>query len=231
MQRSYRLVDLSHDIVEGRVTYPGQPAPVFTSHLSREGSRAFYSEGTEFTLDLITMIGNTGTYLDSPFHRYEDGADLSALTLDTLVDLPTVVITRPFTQGRVVGVEEFDNVSLDGCAVLIRTGWDTFFGTEAYGIAAPYLSEAATERLVECGAVLVGIDSVNVDDPLPNGPRPVHSRLLGAGIHVVEHLTGLESLPPTGALFTAVPPKVRGFGTFPVRAFAKVPVGDSDALP
>jgi kynurenine formamidase len=219
----WRLVDLSHEVREGEPTYPGFPTPVITSHLTREQSRTSYAEGTEFTLDLITMIGNTGTYLDSPFHRYADGTDLAGLSLETLVDRPTVVIGHPWGSGRAIEAAEFDGLDVRGCAVLFHTGWDEFYATDRYGVGAPFLSVAAVHALVDGGAALVGIDSVNVDDPVAQGPRPAHSLLLAAGIHVVEHLTCLDAVPDSGALFTAVPPKVRGFGTFPVRAFAKVP--------
>jgi arylformamidase len=223
MRTAFRLVDLSHTIVEGATTYPGLPAPVITPHLTREASRAVYAAGTEFRMDVISMIGNTGTYIDAPFHRYEGGADLSQLRLDTLVDLETVVVRHDPEQGRGVRADQVESLDVTGRAVLIATGWDVHFGSAAYGIGAPYLSAAAATQLADAGAVLVGIDSVNIDDTESGGERPAHSILLARGVHVVEHLAGLTSLPATGALFTAVPPKVRGFSTFPVRAFAKVP--------
>lgn len=215
-----RVVDLSHVIREGLVTYPGLPAPVITSHLTREDSRSHYAEGTEFAMDIITMIGNTGTYLDSPYHRYGDGPDLAGLALDTLVDLPAEVfhLTDLTTLG--IPAEVFFDRDLRGKAVLLHTGWDRHFGAPAYGVGAPFLTAAGTAYLVEQGAVLVGIDSLNIDEVVPHGERPAHSGLLAAGIHVVEHLTNLGELPPSGARFTAAPPAVEGFGTFPVRAFA-----------
>jgi kynurenine formamidase len=218
-----RIVDLSHVIHEGLVTYPGLPAPVFTPHLTREDSRARYAPGTEFAMDLITMIGNTGTYLDSPFHRYADGADLAGLDLATLVDLPAHVfhLTDLETRGIPVGVF-LDRDDLRGSAVLLHTGWDRRFGTPAYGSGSPYLEAEAVEYLVGRGVALVGIDALNIDDTESGGERPAHSQLLGAGIHVVEHLTRLGDLPARGARFTAAPPAVRGFGTFPVRAFAVI---------
>jgi kynurenine formamidase len=219
-----RIVDLSHVIHEGLVTYPGLPAPVITPHLTREDSRARYAPGTEFAMDLITMIGNTGTYLDSPFHRYADGADLAGLDLATLVDLPAHVVhlTDLGTRGIPVGVF-LDRADLRGSAVLLHTGWDRHFGTPAYGAGSPYLEAQAVEYLVAQGVALVGIDALNIDDTESGGERPAHSQLLGAGIHVVEHLTRLGDLPARGARFTAAPPAVRGFGTFPVRAFAVIP--------
>lgn len=219
------LVDLSHTIRAGLVTYPGLPAPSITPHLTREASREVYAAGTEFAMDTITMIGNTGTYIDSPFHRFADGADLADLDLATLVDLPTVVVRHRHTSARSVDAAELPDTIARGCAVLIDTGWDRHFGTPAYGVDAPFLSESAAERLVDAGVALVGIDSVNIDDSsaAAAGRRPIHTTLLGHGIHVVEHLTNLDALPDHGARFTAVPPRVEGFGTFPVRAYARVP--------
>ncbi|MCT7369513.1 cyclase family protein [Mycolicibacterium llatzerense] len=219
------LVDLSHTIRAGMVTYPGLPAPSISAHLTREASRDVYAPGTEFAIGAITMVGNTGTYIDSPFHRYADGADLAGLDLNTLVDLPTIVVHRRDVAARAVDVAELPEDIEAGCAVLIDTGWDRHFGTEAYAVDAPFLSEAATDHLVRRGVALVGIDSVNIDDasPAAAGRRPIHTALLGNGIHVVEHLTNLASLPARGARFTAVPPRVEGFGTFPVRAYATIP--------
>lgn len=215
-----RIVDLSHVIHDGLVTYPGLPAPEITSFLTREDSRARYAPGTEFAMDIITMIGNTGTYLDSPFHRYGDGADLAGLDLATLVDIPAEVfhLTDLATRGIPVGV--FLDRDLRGRAVLLHTGWDRHFGTPEYLRGAPFLEPAAVEYLVKQGVTLVGIDSLNIDDTESGGARPAHSGLLAAGIHVVEHLTHLGDLPAHGARFTAAPPAVRDFGTFPVRAYA-----------
>ena len=219
------LVDLSHTIRAGLVTYPGLPAPTISDHLTREASRDVYAAGTEFAIGAITMVGNTGTYIDSPFHRYENGADLAGLDLNTLVDLPTIVVHRRDVVDRSVDVSELPDDIDAGCAVLIDTGWDRHFGTAAYGVDAPFLSEAATELLVSRRVALVGIDSANIDDasPAAAGRRPIHTALLGNGIHVVEHLTNLAALPARGARFTAVPPRVEGFGTFPVRAYATIP--------
>ena len=220
-----RVIDLSHPIRAGLITYPGLPAPVITPHLTREDSRVKYAPGTEFAMNLITMIGNTGTYLDSPFHRYSDGADLAGLDLSTLVGLPTEVFHLTDTWDaarRGIRAETLADRDVRGAAVLLHTGWDLHFGTARYGVGAPYLSAAAAEYLVAAGALLVGIDSVNIDDTESGGERPAHTRLLGAGVHVVEHLTNLGALPPHGARFTAAPPAVEGFGTFPVRAFAQL---------
>lgn len=220
-----RVIDLSHPIRAGLITYPGLPAPVITPHLTRLDSRRVYAPGTEFAMDIITMIGNTGTYLDSPFHRYGDGADLAGLDLSTLVGLRAEVFH--LTDGwdgarRGIAAETLADRDVRGAAVLLHTGWDRHFGTERYGVGAPYLSAAAAQHLIDAGAVLVGIDSVNIDDTESGGERPAHTLLLGAGVHVVEHLTNLVALPPRGARFTAAPPAIEGFGTFPVRAFAQL---------
>jgi len=225
-----RVVDLSHPIRAGLVTYPGLPAPTITPHLTREDSRARYAPGTEFAMDVIHMIGNTGTYLDSPFHRYADGPDLAGLDLTTLVGLRAEVfhLEDSWDAGRRgIRAETLADRDVRGAAVLLHTGWDRWFGEPEYGAGAPFLTGEAAQWLIDAGAVLVGIDSVNIDDTDPStssggGERPAHSLLLRDGVHVVEHLTHLDALPPRGARFTAAPPAVEGFGTFPVRAFAEV---------
>jgi arylformamidase len=217
-----RFIELSHVIREGMITYPGLPAPTFTPHLTREDSKSRYAPGTEFAMDIISMIGNTGTYLDSPWHRYDGGADLAGLTLETLVDLPSEVFHLEDAAERGIPASVFWDRDIDGKAVLLHTGWDRHFGTAAYATGAPYLAPDGVDYLVERGAALVGIDSLNIDDTEGTGERPAHTRLLAAGIRVVEHLTNLGDLPASGARFTAAPPLVEGFGTFPVRAFAVV---------
>lgn len=217
-----RVVDLSHRIRAGLVTYPGLPEPVITPHLTREDSRARYAPGTEFAMDVITMIGNTGTYLDSPYHRYAEGGDLASLDLATLVGLPAEVFHLTDAAERGIPASVFYDRDLAGTAVLLHTGWDTRFGTPAYASGAPYLTEAGAQHLANAGVTLVGIDSLNIDDTESGGARPAHSILLAHGIHVVEHLTRLDDLPARGARFTAAPPAVERFGTFPVRAFAEV---------
>jgi arylformamidase len=211
-----RLVELNHVIIAGMTTYPGLPGPDITPHLTREASRSHYAPGVEFAIDRISMVGNTGTYLDSPYHRYADSADLADLPLEAIADLPTV-------EERGIGPRALATLDLAGAAVLLHTGWDRHWGTEAYGDAAPFLTEPAAKLIVDAGARLVGIDSVNIDDTHSGGQRPAHSILLDAGIPVLEHLTGLTDLPVTGARLHAAPPRVRDFGTFPVRAYALVP--------
>ena len=215
-------VELSHPIEDGMITYPGLPGPQITPHLTREASRAAYRGAAEFAIDRISMLGNTGTYLDSPFHRYAGGADLAGLALDVLADLDTVVVRVAGSGLRAVDVGALAAVQVTGKAVLLHTGGDRGWGTPAYPKDAPYLTAAGAGWLAEHGARLVGIDAVNIADT-GDPARPAHSVLLAAGIPVVEHLTGLDRLPPTGARFTAAPPRVVGFGTFPVRAYAALP--------
>jgi kynurenine formamidase len=214
-----RFLDLSHAIHDGLVTYPGLPGPRVSEHLDRASSRRHYASGTEFSIGRIEMVANTGTYLDAPFHRYAEGRDLAELPLETLADLPGVVVRAP--RGvRAVGAELFAGLAdLGGRAVLVDTGWSRHFGTPAYGVGHPFLTRAAAEVLVERGATLVGIDSLNIDDTA-SGERPVHSLLLERDVRIVEHLVNLERLPDAGFRFFAVPVKVRGMGSFPVRAFA-----------
>jgi kynurenine formamidase len=220
-----RVIDLSHPIEAGLVTYPGLPAPIITPHLTREDSRAKYAPGTEFAMDIITMIGNTGTYLDAPYHRYEEGGDLASLDLSTLVDVPAEVFhLRDSWSADHRGIDAVTLADRDlaGSAVLLDTGWSSRFGTPEYAVGAPFLTEGGARHLLEAGVQNVGIDSLNIDDTESGGERPAHSILLAAGVHVVEHLTNLEAVPARGARFTAAPPAIRGFGTFPVRAFATV---------
>lgn len=215
-------VDLSHAIEDGTHTYPGLPTPSLDVLLTREQSRANYAPGTEFQIDSITLCGNTGTYVDSPFHRFADGIDLAALPLDRLADLDAVRIDVTGNEGRAVTPEHLTPYDVAGRAVLIHTGWARHWGTERYLEAEhPYVTGDAAASLVERGALLVGIDSLNID-ATHGGERPAHTTLLGAGIPVCEHLTALEQLPVDGFRFNAVPVRVRGMGTFPVRAYAIV---------
>jgi arylformamidase len=217
-----RLVELNHVIRAGMITIPGLPEPEITPFLSREASRERYSPGTEFTIDWLRMVGNTGTYLDSPFHRYPDGTDLSGLPLTGTVDQPAVVVRIGGSAQRGIDVGALAAHEVAGAAVLLHTGDDARFGTPAYAEDPHFLTGAGAAWLVQQGPALVGIDAINIDDA-GDGQRPAHSQLLAAGIPVVEHLTGLDQLPPAGALFTAVPLRVEGMGTVPVRAFARLP--------
>ncbi len=211
-----RLIDLSHVVEDGLITYKGLPAPVVCDFLSREESRRLYAEGTEFQIGRIDMVANTGTYLDSPFHRYPNGKDLSELTLESLAHLEGIVVRAG--AGREIGPSAFQGLDLAGKAVLVRTGWDVHWKTDQYFEGHPFLNADAAKFLVDAGATLVGIDSLNIDDT-DDLSRPVHTILLGSEVLIVEHLCNLDALPLIGFKFYAVPVKVKGFGTFPVRAF------------
>jgi kynurenine formamidase len=219
---SARLIDLSHVVEDGMVTYKGLPAPIICDYLSREASRARYAEGTEFQIGKIEMVANTGTYLDSPFHRYAHGKDLSKLELESLADLDCVVVRATERQHRAIDRLPIDLATLKGKALLVHTGWDVHWRTDQYFEGHPYLTGDLAKSLVEASVALVGIDSFNIDCT-DDGNRPVHSALLGADIPIVEHLCNLAALPDHGARFFAVPVKVKGMGTFPVRAFARIP--------
>jgi len=215
------LVDLSHRIEAGMTTYKGLPGPVVCDFWDREKSAAFYDDGSTFQIGRIDMVANTGTYLDSPFHRYADGDDLAALGLERLASLPGLVV-RATGEGPVaLDADAFAPLDVAGKAVLVHTGWDRYWRTAAYQEDHPFLTAAAAQLLADRGARLVGIDSHNIDDTRTRS-RPVHTILLGAGVLVCEHMTNLGALPDAGFAFTAVPPKVAGMGTFPVRAFAEI---------
>ncbi len=216
-----RLVELSHPIEHGMVTYPGLPGPEISDHLTREASRAHYDAGTEFHIGRISMVANTGTYLDTPFHRLADGSDLAGVGLHSLADLEGLLVRVGDGSGRAIDRDSLLPHDVRGRAVLLHTGWDRHWGTPAYGVEAPFLTRAAARWLAEQKAALVGIDSLHIDD-VGDGSRPAHTTLLAAGIPIVEHLCGLDQLPPRGFRFHAAPPRVRGMGTFPVRAYAVV---------
>lgn len=215
-----KLIDLSHTVEEGMITYKGIPAPLICDFLTREASKAYYAEGTTFHIGKIEMAANTGTYLDSPFHRYAEGKDLSELKLEAIADLDGILFHAAPDQ-TTIGPELFTGADVQGKAVLIHTGWARHWRTDQYFEDHPHLSEAAAALLKESGATLVGIDSYNIDGT-KTGTRPAHSILLGADIPIVEHMCNLQNLPNRGFKFNAVPVKVKKFGTFPVRAYAVV---------
>lgn len=217
--RGRQQIDLSHVIEHGMTTYPGLPGPQICDFWTREGSAANYDDGSSFQIGRIDMIANTGTYLDSPFHRFSDGKDLSEIALSSLADLPAVVVRRPHEISLGTDVDDLAGIEVEGRAVLVHTGWDRHWRTEEYGRDHPFLTAEAAQCLTDNGAALVGIDSNNIDDTRTNA-RPVHTILLGAEIPIVEHMTNLDRLPDDGFRFSAVPPKVRGMGSFPVRAYA-----------
>jgi arylformamidase len=219
-----RLVDLSHVIEQGMVTYKGLPAPLICDHLSRVQSRAHYAEGTEFQIDRIEMVGNTGTYLDTPYHRYADGYDLAGLDLERIADSPGIVVRVEGSRERPIDWTAFAASDVGGKAVLVHTGWDRHWRTDQYFEGHPYLTEDAAAYLRDKGALLVGIDSFNIDN-VDGNTRPVHSTLLAAGIPIIEHMTNLGALPIVGFQFTAAPPKISKMGTFPVRAHANLDKG------
>ena len=213
-----KLIDLSHDVEHGMITYKGLPAPIICDFLSREESRKHYAEGTEFNIGKIEMVANTGTYVDSPFHRFVDGMDLSELPLESLVDLEGIVVHAP-PSGRAISAEAFDGLDFKGKAVLVRTDWSQHWRTDQYFEGHPFLTKDAAEYLVASAAAFVGIDTYNIDD-ITDGTRPAHTILLGNRIPICEHMCGLENLPDYGFRFHAAPIKVKAFGTFPVRAYA-----------
>jgi kynurenine formamidase len=215
------LIDVSHAVEHGMITYKGLPAPLICDFLSREQSRSPYSPGTEFHIGKIEMVANTGTYLDSPFHRYANGADLSEVPLERLANLEGLVISADISSNRAIRHAAFQGANLRGKAVLVRTGWDAHWRTDQYFEGHPFLTRDAAEYLVEAEVALVGIDSLNIDDTADLA-RPVHSILLASEIPIVEHLTELNKLPRDGFRFFAVPVKVKNMGTFPVRAFGLV---------
>ena len=226
MSRNYELIDVSHSVEHGMITYKGLPAPVITDHLSREDSKTRYAPGTEFQIGKIEMVANTGTYLDSPFHRYARGKDLAHLDLYSIANLDGIVVRCTEHSDPAITEEQFANVDVRDKAVLIHTGWDQYWRTDEYSSGNhPFLTEGAAEYLAKHGATLVGIDSFNID-ATGDGHRPAHSVLLGHDIPIVEHLCGLGYLPDSGFKFFAVPVKVRLFGTFPVRAFGIVDFAD-----
>ena len=213
-----RIIDVSHVIEDAMITYHGLPGPRICDFMSREASRGKYAEGTEFVIGEITMVGNTGTYVDAPFHRYADGADFTELPLSSLVNLDTVIVRYDPGSKRAIDSIILTEAEVRGRAILFETGWDRHWRSENYHVGHPHLTGGLAARLVDMGATLVGIDSFNIDCT-DDGTRPVHSTLLGKDIPIAEHLRGLEDVPERGGRFFATPVKVKGFGTFPVRAF------------
>ena len=214
------MVDVSHVVEDGMITYKGLPAPVVCDWRSREESRAIY-DGAEFQIGKIEMVANTGTYIDSPFHRYADGKDLSELPLESVAGLECLVVRTDPASGPAIDSVPLRAQDVRGKAVLFHTGWDRHWRTDAYFEGHTHLTERAADWLAKAGAALVGIDSMNIDS-IATGSRPVHTILLGQEIPIVEHLCGLAGVPPRGGVFSAVPVKVKGCGTFPVRAYVAI---------
>ncbi len=216
-----RLIDVSHTVEHGMTTYPGLPAPVICDYWTREASQAHYAPGTTFHIGKIELVANTGTYVDAPFHRFADGVDLAGLTLESLADLDTVVVRPDLRSTRAIDYHALHALDVRGKAVLVHTDWSRHWRTPQYFDNHPFLTADAAAWLAEQGAILVGIDSLNIDDT-SDGERPVHTTLLRAGVPIAEHLTNLAALPDQGFRFHAVPVKVAGMGTFPVRAYAVI---------
>jgi kynurenine formamidase len=217
----YQLVDVSHTVEDGLITYKGLPAPIISDHLSRQESRSVYSEGTEFQIGKIEMVANTGTYIDSPFHRFADGADLADLPIERTANLKGITVSVDTGEHRAIEIGVDALAGIEGKAVLFHTGWSQHWNSQRYFDGYPFLTKNTAILLRDAGVALVGIDSLNIDDA-NDGSRPVHTILLEAGIPVVEHLTNLQLLPDRGYRFFATPVKIRAFGSFPVRAFAIV---------
>ena len=219
-QNGQTLIDVSHVIEDGMITYKGFPAPIICDYLNREDSKSHYQQGTSFQIGAITMSSNTGTYVDVPFHRYEDGKDLSEIALSSLANLDgiKIIIDQDIKE---IGVEHFKGKDIGQKAVLIETNWSRHWRTDPYFENYPYVNEEAAQYLLDQGVLFVGIDSYNIDDT-SGETRPCHSILLHNEIPICEHMTGLSSLPEDNFKFFAVPVKVKGMGTFPVRAFGIV---------
>ena len=211
------MIDLSHTITDGMVTYPGLPAPVIGTHLSREAAEEIYAPGVTFHIGLLTLCTNTGTYLDVPFHRFADGHDLSELALERVAGVPAVCLDRRGQRAIDLSADEVGHLA--GHAVLVRTDHSQHFGSERYAVEHPHLTAEAAAALADAKVACVGIDSLNIDSTA-DVQRPVHTTLLRAGVPIIEHLTRLDQLPAEGFTFTAVPPKIEGAGTFTVRAYA-----------
>lgn len=219
--RTTTIIDLSHVITDGMVTYKGLPGPHICDFISREQSAANYDDGSTFQIGRIDMVANTGTYVDVPSHRFADGKDLSEMGVEAFANIPGIVVRKPFESGLAVDADAFEGLEVEAKAVLVATGWDRNWGSEAYYSDHSFLTPEAAEYLIANGAALVGIDSHNIDDTRVR-TRPVHAALLGAGIPICEHMTNLGALPDGWFRFAAAPPKVKGMGTFPVRAYAVI---------
>jgi len=219
-QDGFTLIDVSHKVEDGMVTYKGLPAPIICDYLTREASKNHYEEGTSFQIGVVTLCSNTGTYVDVPFHRYEDGEDLSEISLAKLANLDAIKIEIGQDVPQITP-QHLQGIDVKGKAVLFETNWSRHWGTDQYFENHPYVIEETAVYLRDQGAVFVGIDSYNIDDVSGN-TRPCHSTLLKAGIPICEHMTCLNELPDSEFRFFAVPVKMKGMGTFPVRAFGLI---------
>jgi arylformamidase len=215
-----RFIEVSHRVVPGMKTYPGLPEPVVDVIVDYESSRERYGGKAEFFIASLHLCGNTGTYVDSPHHRYPTGVDLADLPLERVAHVPAIVVDATGAD-RAIGADVFRGVELTGKAVLVRTDFSRHWGTDAYFTGHPFLTPHSVEVLAQAGPAFVGIDSLNIDDT-EDLSRPAHTRLLAAGIPVCEHLTNLAAVPRQGARLHAVPIAWVGGATFPVRAYVIV---------
>ena len=215
-----KFVELSHPIVDGMKAYPGYPSPQIGAYITRDESRARYDGKAEFYIGKVEMVCNVGTYLDSPFHRYANGPDLSRIPLESIAGLDGLVLDGTPTENRSISID-CNQSDLSGRAVLVRTGWDERWGTDRYWELGPYLSDSTIDVLLRGKVALVGVDFWNIDD-VENHSRPAHTRFLAANVPIVEHLANLKSLPRKGFKFYAVPPPIVKGASFPVRAYAEL---------
>ena len=220
MVYSTKFIDLSHPIEDGMKAYPGFPPPKIQAFITREDSRSRYGGKAEFYIGRVDMVGNVGTYVDSPFHRHAKGLDLSQIPLESIAGIAGIVVDGQPSANRSIKIACSESEVADR-AVLIRTGWDETWGTERYWELGPFLSDESIDLLIRSKAKLAGVDFWNIDDT-ENKARPAHTRLLGANIVIVEHLANLSALPRTGFRFYAVPPRIVNGASFPVRAFAEI---------
>jgi kynurenine formamidase len=222
-EKNVHLIDLSHTLEPGMPVYPGLPAPIFTTVFTHDESaeRGLYAPGTVFQIAGLTLCGNTGTYIDAPFHRHRDRADLAGLRLEQLADLPGMVVDASAIAGRAIDARLFEGRDVAGMAVLIRTDWSRRWGTLDYWTPGPFLAAEGARWLAERGPALVGIDAWNIDDT-GDPSRPAHTILLGTDIVICEHMCALDRLPAQGFRFSAVAPRIAGGTSFPVRAYARV---------
>jgi len=215
-----KYVELNHVLEDQMRAYPGFPPPVIRALMDHEESRPYYDDKAEFFIGRVDMVCNIGTYLDSPFHRYPDGADLSQIPLEMVAGVSGIVLDAVMSSSRSIMIDCSD-LKLRERAVLVRTGWDKRWGTEDYWEPGPYLADDFIDLLIRAKPKLLGVDFWNVDNTM-DPARPAHTRLLAANVLLVEHLCNLSVLPRTGFRFFAVPLRIVRGASFPVRAFAEI---------
>lgn len=217
-------IDLSHSIENGTVTYPGDPPALIELTLDRKLTSKLNGGGTTSGVEIntIKMVSTSGTYIDAPYHVFEDGKKIKDYPIEKLVNLPSIVVKIPENRNY-FDVQDISGINVKGKAVLFFSGHDKFFMTPEYGKNAPYLTIELANILVEKGAIFVGIDSPLIDNMEKQSELgiPVHYKLLGADIPICEDLANLELLPTDGFTITALPAKV-ALESFPARVFATV---------